>query len=72
MTRRGLLPEVQNDICLAFKAGASYKQIAERLHVTKGQVAGTLWRHGLCKKKESASANNARTDAASAGGSQSS
>lgn len=52
MPPRGLAPEIQNEICLLFKAGRSYKWIAYHLKVTKGQVAGTLWRAGLCKKIE--------------------
>lgn len=70
MTRQGLHAALRDEIIAQRKHfGRSYKQIAADVGVTKGQVAGVLWRAGLCEKKES-NADNTRTNAASAGGSQ--
>lgn len=71
MPPKGLSDSTKQAICMLFKQGDSYKGIARKLLVTKGQVAGVLWRAGLCQKRER-NADNARENAAGAGGSQSS
>lgn len=51
MKPRGLSDEIKAQICQLFLDGASYKQIASGLKLTKGQVAGVLFRAGLCQQQ---------------------
>jgi transcriptional regulator len=47
-----LPPATQKKIIELRKAGYSWQQIRRELKITTGQVAGVLWRAGMCKKKE--------------------
>lgn len=69
MSAPGLEQFVKDNIKALFLAGWSYKRIARHLKITKGQVAGVLFRAGLCQKKGIHSANNAEQDAPSTSGS---
>lgn len=68
--RHGLDEATKENIKSLFLNGWSYRRISNHLRVTKGQVAGVLFRSGLCKRRP-VRADNAITNAASAGGSQS-
>lgn len=48
----GLDEHLRETIINLRKYGWTYGGIASHLKLTKGQVAGVLWRAGLCKKKE--------------------
>lgn len=57
MSAPGLPEELKENIRSLRQHGWSYKRIARHLRVTKGQVAGVVWRAGLCQKKEESSAD---------------
>lgn len=48
----GIDKETQERIIRMRKEGLTYSAIQRLLKLTRGQVAGTLWRAGLCKRKE--------------------
>lgn len=49
---RGLTDTTKAMIVVMRKHGLSYRVIGRELKITKGQVAGVLWRANLCKPKE--------------------
>jgi IS30 family transposase len=49
---QGLPYETRREIRELKLAGYSMNQIARKLKLTKGQVAGILWRSGMMRKKD--------------------
>jgi DNA-directed RNA polymerase specialized sigma24 family protein len=64
MTPRGLSTTLQQAIIRLRDEGFSYTGVARQLRLTKGQVAGVLFRAGKTRKKKSATADERQAEIA--------